>query len=521
MKATRTILIAIFGVLTMAPLPHANVEIGAQLGITSRPGADFEVYVWPDRGMDGVYSPGEQINVNVELTRDAFLILYSIDTRGQMRILFPSAPWEDNFVRAGGVISFPRAQDAYNWTVDGPAGTEYIQAIASEIPISLPEWPVYLQSVNPVSNFAPELRDFRSGSDRYSFIDVVNRNITGRYYDWCATDVATFQVRPYQQYSQSYNYDPWPDVFYGEVYIGWPIGARIYVDNIYVGVAPCWVPRQYTGRRVITSYFGERLYRSSVITCFPKRAYYVNNRYHDSWAYTFRRGRNDANDHFRYERDSAKRNRYNVYDRSGSLNDDHADGGRYKSSGQRGSYDKDYGTRQKQSANTWQDYGLGKTERKSTPGRVKTADRGATYDTRSKAGSSDGNIVKKRAQSGAPEQNWSQSKSSPSRVKTADRSASYGARDKANGSIGRTQSSQPRLGKQQQPSVTTSSGRAKAAGRSSNDTQGRVKMPGNNDSRRPTQSSVGKAGRSEGRASMKSAPRMSSDRTSKRSKGGM
>jgi hypothetical protein len=43
---------------------------------------------------------GENINVNVR-SRDAFLILYNIDTRGRLNILFPASPWDDNFVSAG------------------------------------------------------------------------------------------------------------------------------------------------------------------------------------------------------------------------------------------------------------------------------------------------------------------------------------------------------------------------------------------------------------------------------------
>ncbi len=375
MKTARTLLIAAIGVLMMTPLLLADVEIGAQLRITPRPRADLEVYVWPDRGMDGVYYPGENINVNVEVTRDAFLILYNIDSRGHMRILFPSAPWEDNFVQAGDVISFPRSYDDYDWTIEGPAGTEYIQAIASEIPISLPEWPVYLQSVNPGSRIAPEMRDFRAGSDRYHYIDVVNRNITGRYYDWCATDVATFQVRPFPRYQHSYDYDPWPDVFYGEVYIGWPIGSRIYVDNIYIGVAPCWVPRHYTGRRVITCYDGRRLIRRHEVNCFSKRDYYRNNRFGDSRGCVYKKGRWDADDHFRYEKSSGKRNHYRVYDRDDDRWDDD-DRGRYKSStrgGYDGDDDDDRGSRVKNDDDDRRDFNSGKSNGKDVFGREKRA----------------------------------------------------------------------------------------------------------------------------------------------------
>ena len=317
MKTTRTLIIAALGVLMTAPALLADVKIGAELRITPRPRQDLEVYVWPDRGMDGVYYPGEQINVNVEVTRDAFLILYNIDTRGRLTILFPSSPWDDNFVEAGDVITLPRRWDEFDWTVEGPAGTEYIQAIASEIPISLPEWPIYMKRVNMPSHISPhpDMRDFKAGSDRYDYMDVVNRNLCGRYYDWCATDVATFHVRPYPRYHHVNDWDPWPDVFYGEIYIGWPLGARIYVDNIYIGIAPCWVPRHYSGRRVITCYDGQRLIRRHEVRCYAKRDYYAHNKHQDLRGSMYKKGRSDAYDHFRIEKSDGDK-KYRVSERS-------------------------------------------------------------------------------------------------------------------------------------------------------------------------------------------------------------
>ncbi len=317
MKTTRTVLIAALGVLVMAPALLADVEIGAQLRITPRPRQDdLEVYVWPDRGMDAVYYPGENINVNVEVTRDAFLILYNIDTRGRLHILFPASPWDDNFVEAGDAISFPRRWDDVDWTIDGPPGTEYIQVIASEIPISPPEWPVYINGAGVSDDYyAPsELRGFSAGSDRYGYIDIVNRNICGRYYDWTATDVATFEVRnrPYH-YNVDY-IDPWPDVFYGQVYIGWPIGSRIYIDGIFIGIAPCYIPRHYVGRRIITCYDGPRLIRRHEVNCFPKRDYYSHNKYRGPREFVYRKARPDVYDHFQIEKGTGKK-KYRVVER--------------------------------------------------------------------------------------------------------------------------------------------------------------------------------------------------------------
>ncbi|GAB4322292.1 MAG: hypothetical protein Kow0074_13730 [Candidatus Zixiibacteriota bacterium] len=260
-------------VMLIAPAAQAD-HCGNRIIVQPKPDNDFRIWIWPDRGEGGDYLPGDNIRINVEVTRDCFLILYNIDTRGNLRILFPYDPWDDNFVAAGEIITFPRPWDIYEWTVDGPSGVEYVQAIASEFPIRPPDWPVYIRSVNHGGAVCPDpdLRDFRAGRDRMDYIRVVNRKITGRYWEWCATDLATFYVRP--RYYRPVWHKPWPDVFYGEIYIGWPIGGRIYVDGIYVGVAPLWIPRRHAhGQHVIVCRDGGRVVRRQIVHYYPKREY--------------------------------------------------------------------------------------------------------------------------------------------------------------------------------------------------------------------------------------------------------
>jgi hypothetical protein len=278
MKTTRiTIAVAalagLIAVQTAAADPNRGaIRVDERIDVQPYPHGELQIWIWPDRGEGAEYYPGDHIAFNVEVTRDCFLILYDIDTRGNLRILFPYDPWDNNFVEAGRVISFPRPHDGYDWTIEGPPGIEYVQAIASEFPISPPDWPVYIRSVNHggAVHYDRELRDFRAGDDHLDYIRVVNRKITGRFHDWCATDLASFIVQP--RYHQRVYYDPWPDVFYGEIYIGWPVGCRIYIDDVFIGVAPLWVPRHYGyGRHVITCYRGQRILRRQTILFHAKR----------------------------------------------------------------------------------------------------------------------------------------------------------------------------------------------------------------------------------------------------------
>lgn len=277
-KTTRTALItAALLIIAITSTAFADVQIDARIQINPQP-RDLQIWIWPDRGEGASYFPGETIYMNVEATRDCFLILYNIDTRGNMRILFPYDPWDDNFVRGGEVVTFPRDWDGYEWTVDGPEGVEYVQAIASEFPINPPDWPIYMRSNSRggAVSYDRDLRDFRAGHDRLGYIDIINRKITGRYHDYTATDLASFYVQPrwYRPINVHVGFDPWPDVFYGEIYIAWPIGGRIYIDGVYVGIAPLWVPRHHRhGRHVITCYDGRRLVREQTVHYYPKRDY--------------------------------------------------------------------------------------------------------------------------------------------------------------------------------------------------------------------------------------------------------
>jgi hypothetical protein len=135
--------------------------------------------------------------------------------------------------------------------VEGPPGTEYIQAVASLDPFDVPQWP---------SRFL-EYDDYyplQADREPAEFLDYVNH----RYfplddcYKRCATDYASFEVRREWSYEwddyydvhnvyHHYYYDPWD--WCGSIYIGYPFGASIWIDGIFYGYAPCFVPRIVVG----------------------------------------------------------------------------------------------------------------------------------------------------------------------------------------------------------------------------------------------------------------------------------
>ncbi len=272
-------LLLVISLILAVSLPALADPHDASL-IRPGPRADFEVFVWPDRGVDAIYHPGDQIKVYFEVTRDCYVVLYDIDTRGRLHILFPFSPWQDNYVEAGRVYEVPGNWDNFSLYVEGPTGTEYIEAIASPYSIDLPDWPIYLDSPGqyPVTCPDPVLRDFRAGQNRLGYISRVNRRITGDRWDWCATDLARFYVHPriYRPHPPVIHprpiiIDPWPDIFIEVIYIGWPVGGRIYVDGVYYGTAPLRVRGIRHGQHRIECYHKGRLVRSQRVEYRHKR----------------------------------------------------------------------------------------------------------------------------------------------------------------------------------------------------------------------------------------------------------
>ena len=48
------------------------------------------VRVSTDRGDDGVYNPGDPLEISTRVTGDAYLLVYEIDAEGEVHVLFPS-----------------------------------------------------------------------------------------------------------------------------------------------------------------------------------------------------------------------------------------------------------------------------------------------------------------------------------------------------------------------------------------------------------------------------------------------
>ena len=211
----------------------------------------LEIRVWTNKAEGKSFGQGEHIIIYFRANRDCFVTIYDLDTRGDVNLLFPYDYDDPIYVEGDRVYTIPDYFDDYELAVEGPPGTEYIQAVASLDPFDVPQWP---------SKFL-EYDDYyplQADREPIEFLHYVNH----RYfplqdcYKRCATDYASFEVRRDWSYDwddyydvhnvyHHYYYDPWD--WCGSIYVGYPFGASIWIDGIFYGYAPCFVPRIVVG----------------------------------------------------------------------------------------------------------------------------------------------------------------------------------------------------------------------------------------------------------------------------------
>lgn len=203
----------------------------------------LDVQVWTNH-RDGEFYEGDNITISFMANRDAFVVIYSIDTRGRVEILYPADPGDDNFVTGGVTYRLPSVNSNYDLKVTGPSGTENIQVIASRERIPIPDW-------YPNSGITTD------EEDRSDFMEYINARYFVRYDGQrFAYDRASLYVNEWEPvYYQPVYYPDYPSwSVCGNVYIDYPYGSTVYINGIYWGCAPLYVPRILCGWQTVTIY---------------------------------------------------------------------------------------------------------------------------------------------------------------------------------------------------------------------------------------------------------------------------
>ncbi len=199
--------------------------------------------VWTDRS-DAEYYEGDAITIHFRVNRDAFVAVYSIDSRGRVNLIFPSDPSDDNFVTGGVTYNLPDGRDNYDLVVSGPKGTENLQIIASRERFPIPNW---YRNSGLICDW----------EDRNEYMDDLNGRYFVRYdgqrfaYDRAAILVDEWEPDYFHPIYTPY-YPGW--AVCGNVYIDYPWGGAVYVNGIYWGCAPLYIPRLLVGWHTLTVY---------------------------------------------------------------------------------------------------------------------------------------------------------------------------------------------------------------------------------------------------------------------------
>lgn len=203
----------------------------------------LDAEVWTDHA-DADYYTGDEVVIHFRVNRDAFVAIYSIDSRGMVNLLFPADPAQDNYVLGGMTYALPGPDDDYDLVLNGPEGTENIQIIASRERFPIPDWYHNSGLVH-------------EGDDVSDYMDWLNGRYFVRYSGQrFAYDRAVLFVNEWEpSYFRPVYYPDYPSwAVVGNIYVDYPWGSTVYINGYYWGVTPLYIPRILVGWHTLTIY---------------------------------------------------------------------------------------------------------------------------------------------------------------------------------------------------------------------------------------------------------------------------
>ncbi len=93
--------------------------------------APESVSIWTD---ERSYTADSDVRISFRLPRAAYVYILNVDTRGDIRLIFPNYWDRESYINKAGTHDLPRGK--YSFQVEGPAGREYLLLIASARRIS-------------------------------------------------------------------------------------------------------------------------------------------------------------------------------------------------------------------------------------------------------------------------------------------------------------------------------------------------------------------------------------------------
>ena len=137
----------------------AAPKISAQSIIVNPVASSLKLRVWTDRDPSGqnvpVYANGDNIQVFVTPSADAYVYLFNVQTDGQITQILPNRFNGAELVKANTVKAFPGPGDKFTYNIAGPSGVNKVLALASSVALNL-----------------SQLSSFRTAQDTFATVSV-------------------------------------------------------------------------------------------------------------------------------------------------------------------------------------------------------------------------------------------------------------------------------------------------------------------------------------------------------------
>jgi len=202
------------------------------------PHPEFSLRLWLDKERGATYAPGERIKIFFQVSRDSFVTLYSYDTGGRGKIIFPNPYSPHNLVKAGEVNTFEGQIDP-----SSQPGIEYVLGFATIRPIS--------------TGLMPELnKDYKAFTHQ---IKGIIQPLPPT--DWVTSNILSYTITLII-----------PPPNYGRIFaISNPPGAKVYLDNSYQGVTPLNLDSITSGQHSIKLVLSGYQEWNSYVSVFPSQ----------------------------------------------------------------------------------------------------------------------------------------------------------------------------------------------------------------------------------------------------------
>src|SRR5580765_2515649 len=108
--------------------------------------AKLDVEIWTDRGDDAVYQPGDAMHLKVRTSADAYLLVYELDTQGNVNLLYPLKRGT-GYIQGKDTFKLPEDVTQDELVVEKETGQGFLVAISSMEPFK--DLPWYLRPFDP------------------------------------------------------------------------------------------------------------------------------------------------------------------------------------------------------------------------------------------------------------------------------------------------------------------------------------------------------------------------------------